>query len=126
MEICISTFIKNRKSKSANPTNLISLLTYDRDDYIKKIKQISGGSDKIPIPLKVNGIPCHLEYDLGSGSKKTVVNLQFLKNLKLSTKLLGDNILFRDYRQNHFKPSSYILVAVQYHSKTITGEMYIY
>lgn len=120
-KVCVGTLLKNRNNKSVK--NSVSYLSHDSDDDIQEINNIDDGSAKIIIPLKINGIECELECD--SGSRKTVVSLDFFKRLNLSTKLLPSKLLFRDYQHNYFRPLGYAVVTVQYGDRTLSGELYV-
>ena len=38
---------------------------------------------------------------------------------------MRDNVIFRDYQHNLFRPLGYAVVTVQYGDRTISGEMYV-
>lgn len=131
-KVCISTLMKNRNNRDNRDNsrdnnsvkkNTISYLANDSDDEFDQIHSIDDGSDKIIIPVKINDVDCELECD--SGSKKTIVSCEFFKRLNLSTELLRDDTIFRDFQNNYFRPLGYANVTVQYGNRKITSNLYV-
>lgn len=76
----VTSLIRNSNNKKRQ--DLFSFVTLDSDDEIQQINQINDDSDKILVPLKINGINCKLECD--SGSRKTIESIEFFNGLNLN------------------------------------------
>ncbi|XP_065213324.1 uncharacterized protein K02A2.6-like [Planococcus citri] len=123
-KVCISSLIREHHKKKSESN--VSYVASDDDDTIYSIYSIHSihdGEKRIMIPVQINGKKCTLECD--TGSKKTLVLVQWFKKLKLKEKLQQDNTVFRDFTQNIFRPLGYCNVKVKYKDREINEKMYV-